>query len=70
MSGDVEEQVSVLGSRVLGAVGAGVAHDQHDGLVGVGLFGLTKKGNGRVGDPVWKVVLGIVKAMFHLQKKK
>ena len=60
VGGDVEEEVLVLRRRVLGAVGAGVAHDHHDGLLGLLGLGLAEELEARVGDEVGEVVLGVV----------
>lgn len=57
MGGDVEEQVLVLGCRVLGAMGCGETEDEGERLVRVGLLGLTEEGDRVVGDQVRVVVL-------------
>ena len=68
--GDVEEEVLVLGRGVLGAVWAGIAHDHHDGRVGVLGLGLAEELEARVGDQVGEVVLGVVIVVADLKKKK
>ena len=66
VSGDIEEEVLVLGCRVLGSVRARVTHHHHDGLVGPGVLGGPEEGDGVVGDEVWKVVFGVVEPVCHL----
>ena len=63
----VEEEVGVLGSRILGAVGSRVAHDHEDRLVRIPVLGLPEEGQRAVGDQVGEIVLGVVGAMLHLK---
>ena len=66
MSGDVEEEVSVLRSRVFRAVWAWIAQDHHERLLRHELLGLPQEGQGVVGDEVGEVVLGVVEAVPDL----
>lgn len=59
MSGDVEEHVLVLRSRVLGPVRSGEAHHQQDRLFGERLLRLSQKLHRVVEDLVREVILRI-----------
>ena len=66
MSGNVEEEVLVLGCRVFWSMWTWKAHYHHNWLVGSVLLGLSEEGQRVVGDEVREVVFGVVKPVLDL----